>query len=296
MILVRLWGGLGNQLFQYATGKALALRNNTDLKIDLSLLENQSKGPLEPQREFDLKVFNITPEFASDGEIKFYNPPVNDLFDKFNAKWLNLRFPNRTYLEKHFHYDSNVKFLPDNTCIVGNWQSPKYFHDFEKNLKKEITFRENIIESSKELSIEIMESSSVCINVRRSDYISHPEYSKILGFRGLEYLIPAVEKIKEMVENPSFYIFSDDIEWCQKVLQPKIGGRVIDHSHKGWKFGNYLQLISLCKHQIIPNSTFGWWGAWLNNNSDKIVIAPKLWYQDTSFDTKDLCPEEWIRL
>jgi len=296
MIVVRLWGGLGNQLFQYAAGKALALRNKTDLKIDLSLLENQSKGPLEPQREFDLKVFNITPIFASQTEIKFYNPPVKSIFDKINAKWLNLRFPSRTYLEKHFHFDSNFNILPNNTCIVGNWQSPKYFQNFEEELKKEIAFREDLIEYSKKLATEINESNSVCINVRRSDYITHPEYSRILGFRGLEYLLPAVEKIKDMVDNPSFFIFSDDIKWCKEVLQPKIGGRIIDHSHKGWKFGNYLQLVSLCKHQIIPNSTFGWWGAWLNNNPNKIIIAPKVWYQDKSFDTKDLCPQKWYRI
>ncbi len=296
MILVRLWGGLGNQLFQYATAKALAIRNNTILKIDLSLLENQTKGPLEPQREFDLKVFNISPEFASESEIKFYNPPSNNLFDKLNAKWLNLRFPNRTYIEKYFHFDKSINALPDNTCLVGNWQSPKYFQDVDHELKKIISFREDISEYSKELAKEINQTNSVCINVRRSDYITHPEYSKILGFKGLEYLLPAVEKIKKSVENPSFYIFSDDIKWCEEVLQPKIGGRVIDHSHKGWKFGNYLQLISLCKHQIIPNSTFGWWGAWLNQNPDKIVIAPKIWYQDENFDTKDLCPIDWIKI
>jgi hypothetical protein len=296
MILVRLWGGLGNQMFQYATAKALALRLNTNLKIDLSLLENQIKGPLEPQREFDLRVFNIEPELASTNEVNFYNPKANSIINKLYAKWLNLRFPNRTYIEKYYHFDRQLNLLKDNTCIVGNWQSPKYFQGFENEIRSELTFREGILIESKELAAEIMESNSVCINVRRSDYLTHPEYSKILGFRGLEYLQPAIEKIKCLTGNPSFFIFSDDIKWCNEVLQPIIGGKVIDHNHKGWKFGNYLHLMSLCKHQIIPNSTFGWWAAWLNQNPEKIVIAPKIWYQDKSFDTKDLCPENWIRL
>ncbi|MGE0931818.1 alpha-1,2-fucosyltransferase [Peijinzhouia sedimentorum] len=296
MIVVRLWGGLGNQLFQYATGQALATKNGCELKIDTSLLYENLDDPLTVKREFDLNVFNIKAELATKEEIVFFNPPASNIPQKLKAKWLNFKYPNRVYAEKHFHFDPKLALQKPPLCIIGNWQSYKYFQETEGSLRSELKFSKELEANSTDLANEIQSTQSVCINIRRGDYVNHPVYSKTLGFRGLEYLIPAVEKIKEKVENPSFYIFSDDIKWCEEVLQPKIGGRVIDHRHKGWKFGNYLQLISLCKHQIIPNSTFGWWGAWLNNNPNKIVVAPQLWYQDKSYDTKDLCPDDWIKI
>jgi len=296
MILVRLCGGLGNQLFQYATAKALADRHKCELKIDTSLLYENLHDPLTVKREFDLNVFTIQAELASRKEINFFNPPVSNISQKLIAKWKNFKYPERVYIEKNYHLDSNLNLQKPPLCIIGNWQSYKYFEQIEDKIRAELKFSKELEANSIELAKEIEYSQSVCINIRRGDYVDHPIYSKTLGFRGLEYLMPAVEKIKQVIDKPSFYIFSDDIKWCKEELQPKIGGIVIDHSHKGWKFGNYLQLISLCKHQIIPNSTFGWWGAWLNQNPDKIVIAPKLWYQDDKYDTKDLCPTNWILL
>jgi len=296
MIVVRLWGGLGNQLFQYATGKALALKNDCELKIDTSLLYENLDDPITVKREFDLNIFKINGKLASQKEVEFFSPPTINLRGKLKAKWLSLVYPNRVYSERFIHFDDNLTLQKAPICIVGNWQSYKYFIGAEEILREEFKFSFCIENNSLELANEIQKTQSVCINIRRGDYVNHPVYSKMLGFRGLEYLLPAIEKIREKVENPSFFIFSDDIEWCKQELQPKIGGRVVDHSHKGWKFGNYLQLISLCKHQIIPNSTFGWWGAWLNNNPEKIVVAPKVWYQDEQYNAKDLCPEEWVRV
>jgi len=296
MIIVRLWGGLGNQLFQYATARALAEQHRCELKIDTSLLYENLDDPLTVKREFDLEVFKIKAPQASKKEIEFFNPPASNLSQKIKAKGLSLLYPKRVYSEKYFHFDPELSKQKPPLCIIGNWQSYKYFEKIEDKIRAELKFNKELEANSIELAKEIKKSQSVCINIRRGDYVDHPVYSKTLGFRGLEYLLPAVEKIKGLIDNPSFYIFSDDIQWCEEVLQPKIGGRIIDHSHKGWKFSNYLQLISLCKHQIIPNSTFGWWGAWLNQNPDKIVIAPRLWYQDEKYDTKDLCPDEWISL
>jgi hypothetical protein len=200
------------------------------------------------------------------------------------------------FLENHFHFHPELENVIPPCALSGNFQSFKYFNWAWNSIASEFNFTKSIEGVSQEMAEMIQSSNSVCINVRRGDYIWHPEYKKILGFRGLEYLLPAVEELKSRMDNPHFFIFSDDVEWCQQTLLPKIGGTLVDHSHKGWKFGNYLQLMTLCKHHIIPNSTFGWWAAWLGRKPGQVVIAPKIWYQDASFDTKDLCPPEWLKL
>jgi len=100
----------------------------------------------------------------------------------------------------------------------------------------------------------------------------------------------------ELVDNPTFFIFSDDVEWCRKNLNLGYPRHIVDHSHKGYKFTNYMQLMVECKHYIIPNSSYAWWAVWLNKNKNKHVIAPKNWFNDSSIDTTDLVPKNWIRL
>jgi len=296
MILVRLWGGLGNQLFQYASARALAEKHHCELKIDTSLLYENLNDPLTVKREFDLEVFKIEAPLASKEEIAFFNPPTNSISQKLKAKGINLLYPKRIYSEKYFHFDSELSMQKPPLCIIGNWQSHKYFEEIEDKIRAELKFNKELEANSIELAKEIENSQSVCINVRRGDYIWHPDFNRVLGFRGLEYLIPAVQQIKTEIEKPKFFIFSDDLDWCEKYLYPEIGGTIVNHQYKGWKFGNYLQLMTLCKHHIIPNSTFGWWAAWLGKKSKQIVITPKKWYQDPLFNTKDLCLKEWIKL
>jgi hypothetical protein len=296
MVIVRLWGGLGNQLFQYAAGKALALKHDCALKIDPSLLFENLEDPLTVKREMDLEVFQIPIKLATQKEISRFNPKPSNLAERIYHGLRNRIEKPNVFFEKHFHYQADFEEIQPPVCLVGNFQSPCYFDRVWSSFYTDFTFRKPTLQTSKKLAKSISHTSSVCINVRRSDYVNHPIYSKTLGFRGLEYLIPAIETIKLKVLNPHFFIFSDDMEWCRTELLPISGGTLVDHSHKGWKFGNYLHLMTLCKHHIIPNSTFGWWAAWLGKKPGQIVIAPKIWYQDTSFDTKDLCPIEWIRL
>lgn len=296
MVIVRLWGGLGNQLFQYAAGKALAIRHNCELKIDPSLLYEKLDDPLTVRREMDLEVFTIPIQLATAKEITHFNPKPSNLTERiFHGIRFRIARPN-VFLEKHYHYHPEIENQKVPICLVGNFQSPRYFENSWETMHSLFSFKQPILEDSLDVQEAIQQTNSVCINIRRGDYVHHPVYSQTLGFRGLDYLLPAIEKIKSKVENPHFFVFSDDIDWCRNKLLPLTGGTLVDHSHKGWKFGNYLQLMTLCKHHIIPNSTFGWWAAWLGNKPGQIVIAPKLWYQDISFDTKDLCPESWIRL
>jgi hypothetical protein len=129
------------------------------------------------------------------------------------------------------------------------------------------------------------------INVRRADYLN----TDFHGVYGIDYIKSAVKIIESKIENPKYFIFSDDIEWCvENVNLPNM--TIVNHFYKGSKFSHYLQLMMNCKHFIIPNSSFAWWSAWLSKSSDKIVIAPKRWFNRDDINTNDLIPENWIRI
>ena len=138
---------------------------------------------------------------------------------------------------------------------------------------------------------KINSSNSVLINVRRTDFLNGDFH----GVMGMDYINNAVSFIESKVDNPHYFIFSDDIEWCRDNIKLD-NMAIVDHSYKGDRFGYYLQLMKSCKNFIIPNSTFAWWAAWLNENENKIVIAPKKWLNNESVNTKDLIPSNWIRI
>jgi hypothetical protein len=141
------------------------------------------------------------------------------------------------------------------------------------------------------LLTNIRESNSVMINVRRADYLN----TDFHGVFGMDYINSAVKIVESKVENPKYFIFSDDIEWCiENIDLPNM--TIVNHSYKGPKFSHYLQLMMNCKHFIIPNSSFAWWSACLNQNTDKIVIAPKRWFNRDDINTIDLIPDNWLRI
>ena len=154
---------------------------------------------------------------------------------------------------------------------------------------------------SQKLAERIRSAESVCVNVRRGDYVSSPSSIEFLGFVGTEYYSESIKIIYARVTNPTVFVFSDEIEWCIDNLRFDCPTTFVGHEYAGEKFRDYLYLMSLCKHFIIPNSTFGWWGAWLSN-SKGIVVAPKKWFNATKWfngtdlDTSDLIPAGWIRL
>lgn len=295
LIIIRVWGGLGNQLFQYACAKALALKYNCALKIDPSLLYKDLENPLTIKRDLDLEVFNIPITIASREEISFFNPEPKKLLEKIYVRLKKSIYRPKQYIEPFYHFDDDFNKVKPSISLIGNFQSFKYFEDYWPIIKEELTFKHPLLPESQELNKEIEKSNSICITIRRGDYVWHPEYSKILGFRGLEYFNPAIDYLRSKVESPKFFIFADDKDWAKENFKDH-DQFIVDDVHDGWKFSNKLQLMVACKHHIIANSTFGWWAAWLGAKPGQVVLAPKVWYQDTSFNTRDLCPESWIRL
>ena len=301
MIIVRISGGLGNQMFQYAFGRALASKNKTELLLDLSgLLAKEG----EMQRYFSLDIFNTKYKVATKKDFKALgigDPSDQSLLAK--AK----RYVRRTYesffplekrkdiIEPEYLFVPEIATLGDNHYFAGIWQSEKYFKTVEKELRADFTFREKITGDFARIATMIRESDSVCINVRRADYVTDPKISSKLGFIGKKYYENAVSFMQKRSSDARFFVFSDDMDWCKENLDFIPNVFFVSHEHAGKSFGNYLQLMSLSRHYIIPNSTFAWWAVWLNVNPGKIVIAPKKWFASGT-DESDLIPENWIRI
>lgn len=293
MIIVKLMGGLGNQMFQYAAGKALAAHHSTALKLDLDFLLDRTPRGGFVFRDYDLDVFVLEAERASNRHTARYNRTSNTRVNRYAralGAWIG---KYRRYHEQGFHYNEEFFRLPRNAYLDGYWQSPKYFAPIKDQIRADFTFKDSILEGSQRLKGAILNDNSVCINVRRADFLA----SSFHGVCDMEYFAPAIESVASKVFNPHFFIFSDDPPWCLENLRVSYPVTFVGHEHAGTKFSNYLQLMSLCKHYIIPNSSFAWWAVWLNGEyrHDRIVIAPRRWFTDPTWDTKDLIPAEWLR-
>ena len=292
MIIVKLMGGLGNQMFQYAAGRSLSLKNNCSLNLDLSFLQDLSDKPDDyVVRDYDLDIFDLPvgfagPEVESKLAKRSSNKNVNRILNKLLGKKPGY------YKQPYFHFDESFYRKKPPLYLEGYWQSEKFFKPVESVIRQDFTFKEPIQQHSESLLQEIRHSNSICVNVRRGDFVSSDTHALV----DLDYYRTADQIIRSRIDDPAYYIFSDDIEWCRNNLQFYTPGKYITHLHAGRKFGCYLQLMASCKHFIIPNSSFGWWAAWLSNKPDKIVIAPEKWFNKGPLDTQDLIPAEWLKV
>ncbi len=283
---------MGNQMFQYAFGRRMAAELGTDLQIDLSLLLDRARGKDHVYRDYDLTIFEVPHEFVMSPTIlrtlyKTQSSAVCKLVRKRIGR-------NKTHIkEAHFHVDENLLKNPvDNAIYDGWWQSERYFEPIAEEIQKVFEFVSPIEFNSEALLRQIQDTQSVCLNVRRTDFLT----TSNLNTTDKSYFLRGVNKIAEHLSDPQFFIFSDDVEWCAANLNLDFPTVLVNHDHKGHKFGNYMQLMKACKHYIIPNSSFAWWAIWLNKSNEKIVIAPKRWFNDTAINTEDLVPDNWWRI
>lgn len=292
MIIDSIIGGLGNQMFQYAAGRALALQRNQPLRLDLSSFEGYRL-----HHGFMLQnVFDCPTDIATEEEVRntlgWQYPSV---VRRLIARRELAAFRSRGFVvEPHFHYWPEIKYVPHDCYLMGYWQSEKYFKEAASQIRKDFTFKSTLTGMNAELSGHIVNMDSVSLHVRRGDYVSNPKTNANHGVCSLDYYQSAIRYISEYVEAPNFFIFSDDINWAKENLRVDFPCRYIDHN-QGSESYNDMQLMSLCQHQIIANSSFSWWGAWLNINPDKIVIAPKNWFANET-NIQDLFPQGWVVL
>lgn len=296
MIIVKLAGGLGNQMFQYAAGLNLAIKHRTKLKLDLSFLNDRTPRKDFVYRDYDLDIFNINVDFATESEIvKFGKYRLIGLFIYAIKQIINPKLP-KYVCENYYNFDPNYFEIQSNSYIEGYWQSECYFKQIETVIRNEFTFREGLNALGKNMAKKILSVNSICLNVRRGDYVSIKSTNMHHGVCEKEYFYRGISIIAEKISNPYFFIFSDDIEWCQNNLMIDYPNIIVDNSYAGTKYGQKLHLMTLCKHFIISNSSFAWWAAWLCRNPEKIVISPLLWYRNPLMNTQYLVPKFWIRI
>lgn len=294
MIVVKLIGGLGNQLFQYAAGRALSTYHKTELFLDPSHLKLISNGAYT-QRNFELDNLNITAQMVDKTVLNNFNFEQNKTLIKLKKLSPRL-FSNMIFNEHQFNFHSEFFKLPKDTYLNGFWQSEKYFNAVRDKLLSEITLKEPLSSFASALHKRISEPNSVSLHVRRGDFVSLQSANQFHGYIGLDYYKVAVEQIKSKIPDPVFFIFSDDIEWCKTNLSFLENKEYIEGKNNGISTQEELILMSNCKHNIIANSSFSWWGAWLNKNKDKIVMAPKNWFAEKKINTNDLIPPTWIKI
>lgn len=299
MIIVRLQGGLGNQMFQYAFAKSLSLRHNVDLFLDTSLLGNDSNDANIVLRHFDLDIFRIKEQFAEKSLIvKFNGTSKPSLVQRIQFKVNRIldRYP--LIIQHHHDFDEAViTKIGADACIVGRWQSELYFLQHKATIKE--IFNPSVLEPNKytkSFLSNLQDKVTVGIQVRRGDYITHPIYSTQLGALNFEYYESAITLIKSKLplQVLHFVVVSDDIEYCKEVFADVENIHFVEQEKSKSGFVSDFWLLSQCEHNIISNSTFAWWAAWIGENENSIVIAPKNWAITKRFSPPFIIPERWI--
>lgn len=300
MICMRLSGGIGNQMFQYACGRALASKHKVKLILDLSFLENQSLQKIYIIRNYELGVFSNTAHIANEKELKKLKPSY--FFRLFsNLKWfrgiLMFLYPNILIESENVSYDERINKIKGKCLLIGYWQNELYFKNIKENLYNDFEFSRQLDVRNLARAKKITNSNSVGIHIRRGDYIENLRTNKFHGLCTLDYYKSAIRLVLTKVVDPVFFIFSDDLNWVKDNLNIPKSNEYI-YGNTGNESYIDMQLMSLCKHNIIANSTFSWWAAWLNHNPNKIVIAPKQWYADSVWNEikKDFIPAKWLKL
>ena len=272
MITVNIKGGLGNQMFQYACGRALALRNYDRL----TLARDERKG--DATRPFSLTNFNIKAAMARGHRVFF-----SKLKERLKQK-----------ITKEFNVNFNPKILTLSCRVYldGYFQSEQYFKDYERDIREDFALKVPL-QGTKAVLAEMIKNDqqAVSLHVRRGDYLSHPDFGGVVD---KEYYERAAKYILNKIPQAKFYVFSDDIGWCQKELSFLKDATYI--SNPELKDFEEMFLMSLSKHHIIANSSFSWWGAWLNADPRKIVLVPSRWSNLNEEWYRDIIPSSWIRL
>lgn len=298
MIIAKSQGGVGNQLFQYALGRHLARRNDEPLKLDKRWFED-GKWPFYLDHfETDIRVAD-----ASDirsvvpmgerglryGHKLSFNSQLmaGTLFNYYKE---HSRRPRSwtTHAIYRWHFTPSILEIDGDAYLEGYWQSEKYFEAIEETLRDELSFSDSLEGEDRRIAEAMDDETAVSLHVRRGDYLQRDMQLPV------EYYRRSIDKIREFVDDPQFYLFSDDHEWAKEKLQDVESITFVDHNGPEAAVAD-LQLMSSCDHHVIANSTFSWWGAWLNDDPEKTVFAPVVWHSNTNVLKNDLdvIPESW---
>lgn len=277
-IIVDLYGGLGNQLFQYAFAKSLESIYDVKIEFNTNFFYKNFKD--QTIRKIGLTKFgiNFIEQRKNIIEKLITKEPISVLIPKINHKYFNEKNLN--------HYNFDKIELKNKNYFTGYWQNYKYFDLIKKELKVDLSLDHNLINLDSKIIKEISNSNSLCIHVRRTDYIGTP-YEIV----DIEYYKKGYELISTKISSLKTYVFSDDINWAMKNLS-----FIPNTTFCNYSMINDFHLMTLCKYFIIPNSTFSWWAAYLSDFKNKIVFIPDKWHKTNQKLMNNASPSNWITL
>lgn len=280
-------GGLGNQLFQYAAARRLSIIHGCELVLDPYWFAHPKAG--ETPRPLELDRYPVAMRVAMPAEQQRW-------------RWMRGRLgrvtkpflPMRLLCEQGSGVDQSVLNAPAGTYLFGFWQSEAYFSDIRPQLLQELMPIEAPSATDQAIIELIDHGNAVSLHVRRGDYVTLQSASAFHGLCSLDYYRAAIQYVAERVENPTLFVFSDDPEWTRANLHSPFPTHYVDHNTPADAFQD-LRLMSRCRHHIIANSSFSWWGAWLADSPAGVVIAPARWFA-ANRPTPDLVPARWHRI
>ncbi|HXY18120.1 MAG TPA: alpha-1,2-fucosyltransferase [Candidatus Nitrosopolaris sp.] len=295
MIITKLEGGHSNQLFQYAAARRLSNHLGVELFIDKWWFENVVN--VDSPRFYELGGYNFPQRFINRSEFALVEDKPENLKAKLYKLTKGRAKPRIRHVRQRDNgFNKEVLALSDNVYLDGWWQSEKYFKDIRSILLKEIEPKTKPnVKNAKWLN-QIQNSNSVSLHVRRGDYVENKLTNKFHGVVAPAYYQKALAYLAKKVGQKDFklFVFSNDIRWCKENLKFDYPTIFIDGNNPG---AEDMRLMKHCKHHVLANSSFSWWGAWLNQNPDKVVIAPKVWFQDKQANREtDIVPSDWIRI
>ena len=293
MVIVRLMGGLGNQMFQYAAARRIALAHQVPLKLDISWFAQW------PDRAYALHGLDIQETFATPDELlEVAGPPakgIRQLAFRLRRQ-LGIAYGWTWIHERGLSpFDRRVLDPPTRVYLDGYWQSEKYFGDVADTIRHEFTIDSQPNVRSRGIADQIATTESVSVHIRRGDYVADPRASRARNVCTPDYYHRSVALIAERVGSPHLFLFSDDPQWIAANLRFEHPVTLVSENARH-KEHEDLRLMSACRHHIIANSSFSWWGAWLDPRPDKLVLAPRRWMNDPRVDDRDVLPPGWIRV
>lgn len=292
-IYVEICGGLANQMFQYAAGRALADHLGQPLRLDLSAFRSYETWP------YQLDLFQLRAEPAEDGEVAPLKRRKGRLqrFALRCAGHRGGRLLRKVFREPHWHFTPELFDQAAPILLQGYWQSPRYFDHLRDELLQTFTLRQPLSSYSQGMQRQISAETAVSIHVRRGDYVANSSAAKVHGACDLDYYRRAVDLMSRLDPDARYFIFSDDIAFVRETFDFCPNRVIVDGNQDAGH--EDMSLMRGCNHHIIANSSFSWWGAWLGEHSDKTVIAPRKWFAEEVLHqryTFDLYPEDWITL
>lgn len=299
MINLILGGGLGNQMFQYAFARTISIETNEKITINTALIDKTNIN-------FDLKDMNILEDISVESDIDKFQQFKKNIYFK-GHKFLKHIYSSKTLYKRNikkgiytnfhgsFKFYNIPKFLGEEKTIHGGFQSVKFFEKHQDIIKNELKLKNDPDESNKKMIEQISSCNSVCVHIRRGDYLN-PEFKDILGFCTEKYYQNAIEKMNTLVEEPVYYVFSNNEKELNFIKDNyNLKGNIIYVNQKN-SGQEDLRLMYSCKHFIIANSSLSWWGQFLGEYKNKVVIAPNKWDKEKNIDDKDIYMSHWIKV